>query len=64
MRSENYNVVRYDADEGKVFDWVNPHISQDEEGNEVVEHLYARTIFIGDMDSIDNYIEIDIPVEE
>ena len=64
MKSENYNIIRYDADEGKVFDWVNPHIQEDEEGNEVIQHLYAKTIFIGGQDSIDNYIEIDIPVEE
>lgn len=64
MKSENYNIVRYDADEGKVFDWVNPHTFEDEEGNEVIEHLYAKTIFIGGLDSIDNYVEIDIPIEE
>ena len=64
MKSENYNISRYEADEGKVFDWVNPHITEDDEGNEVIEHLYAKTIFIGGQDSIDNYVEIDIPVEE
>ena len=33
MKSINYNLVRYDADEGKVFDWKNleEHIIKDEE---------------------------------
>lgn len=24
MRAQNFNLVRYDADEGKVFDWKEP----------------------------------------
>lgn len=64
MKTTNFNIVRYDADEGKVFDWVEPHFVEDEEGNEVQEHLYAKTLFIGGNDSISNYIEIDAPVEE
>ena len=61
MKSINYNLVRYDADEGKVFDWKNleEHISEDEEGNPVQEHLYAKTLWIGHADSIDNYVEVD-----
>ena len=44
MKSTNYNLVRYDADEGKVFDWAEPRIEikYDEQGNEVErieEHL-------------------------
>lgn len=64
MKTTNFNIVRYDADEGKVFDWVEPHFVEDEEGNKVQEHLYAKTLFIGGNDSISNYIEIDAPVEE
>lgn len=64
MKTTNFNIVRYDADEGKVFDWVEPRFIEDEEGNEVQEHLYAKTLFIGGNDSISNYIEIDAPVEE
>lgn len=64
MKTTNFNIVRYDADEGKVFDWVEPHFNEDEEGNKVQEHLYAKTLFIGGNDSISNYIEIDAPVEE
>lgn len=64
MKTTNFNIVRYDADEGKVFDWVEPRFIEDEEGNKVQEHLYAKTLFIGGNDSISNYIEIDAPVEE
>ena len=64
MRSTNFNLVRYDADEGKVFDWAEPRyeIEVDEFGNEVngeQTHLYVKTLFIGSKDSIENYIEVD-----
>lgn len=59
MKSTNFNITRYDADEGKVFDWKEPRFIEDENGNEVPEHLYAKTIFIGGNDSIDNYIEVE-----
>ena len=67
MRSTNFNIVRYDADEGKVFDWKEPRfievfadgVSQGERQ----EHLYVGTVFIGPTDSIDNYIEVDAPKE-
>ena len=64
MKSTNFNVVRYDADNGKVFDWKeerwydvfdeNMHVIGREQ-----EHLYAKTLFIGGNDSIDNYIEVE-----
>lgn len=65
MKAENFPIIRYDADEGKVFDWKNleEHITVDEDGNEIQDHLYATTIFIGGLDSIDNYIEVDKPTE-
>lgn len=59
MKSTNFNLVRYDADEGKVFDWAEPRFVEDADGNEVQEHLYAKTLFIGANDSIDNYIEVE-----
>lgn len=59
MKSTNFNIIRYDADEGKVFDWKEPRFVEDEEGNQVPQHLYAKTIFIGGNDSIDNYIEVE-----
>lgn len=58
MKSTNFNIIRYDADEGKVFDWAEPRFVEDNEGNKVQEHLYAKTLFIGGNDSIDNYIEV------
>ena len=64
MKAQNFNLVRYDADEGKVFDWKEPRFTEDEQGNQIQEHLYATTLFIGSTDSIDNYIEVDTPVEE
>jgi hypothetical protein len=63
MKSTNFKLTRYDADEGKVFDWAEPHfITQlDEDGKEieVQEHLYVKTLFIGGNDSIENYIEVE-----
>jgi hypothetical protein len=59
MKSTNFNIIRYDADEGKVFDWKEPRYIEDENGNQIQEHLYAKTLFIGTHDSIDNYIEVE-----
>lgn len=64
MKSTNFNIIRYDADEGKVFDWKEPRFTEDADDNEIQEHLYAKTLFIGPTDSIDNYIEVDAPTEE
>lgn len=63
MKSTNFNLIRYDADEGMVFDWKEPRYNEevDEHGNVInktQEHLYAKTLFIGSTDSIDNYIEV------
>ena len=62
MKSKTFDLVRYDADEGKVFDWKNleEHQYEDKEGNIIQEHLYAKTLFIGENDSIDNYVEVEI----
>ena len=63
MKSTNFNLVRYDADNGYVFDWKEPRYNEtlDENGNiieKVEEHLYAKTLFIGVNDTIDNYVEV------
>ena len=63
MKSQDYTVKRYDADPGYVFDWATPRYTEDAEGNQVREYLYAKTLFIGDSDSIDNYVEIEEPEE-
>ena len=67
MKTQKFNLVRYDADEGKVFDWaearyhdVPDDIEHPENGmHSEQEHLYVTTLFIGGNDSIDNYIEVD-----
>ena len=63
MKSTNFNLVRYDADDGYVFDWVEPRFIEDEEGNQTQEHLYVKTLFIGGNDSIENYIEVEEAAE-
>ena len=64
MKTTNFSLVRYDADEGFVFDWLEPHYIEDENGEQIKEHLYVKTLFIGGNDNIDNYIEVIAPVEE
>lgn len=59
MKTTNFALVRYDADEGYVFDWKEPRYVMDADGKEVQEHLYAKTLFIGANDNIDNYIEVE-----
>ena len=64
MKAKNFNLIRYDADDGKVFDWAEPRYNEefDENGNVIgktQEHLYVKTLFIGGNDNIDNYIEVD-----
>lgn len=69
MIAQNFNLIRYDADEDKVFDWAEPHYvyvpvdetRPDGEMKQIQEHLYATTLFIGSNDSIDNYIEVNKP---
>lgn len=57
MKAQNYSLVRYDADEGMVFDWKEPRYIE-VDGEQVQEHLYAKTLFIGSTDNINNYIEV------
>ena len=59
MKSTNFTLVRYDADEGKVFDWKEPRYYEDENGEQIQEHLYVKTLFISVNDSIDNYVEVE-----
>ena len=64
MKATNFELTRYDADEGKVFDWAEPRFIEDEEGNQIQEHLYVKTLFIGGNDTIDNYVEVYQPTTE
>lgn len=59
MKSTNFTLVRYDADEGFVFDWKEPRYIENEAGEQIQEHLYAKTLFIGVNDSIENYVEVE-----
>lgn len=54
MKVQDFKLTRYDADEGKVFDWKEPRYVED-----IQEHLYVKTLFIGANDNIDNYIEVE-----
>lgn len=67
MKSQEFVLQRYDADEGMVFDWKEPRyntVIEGEEEKQVQTHLYAKTLFIGVGDSIQNYIEVAAPVVE
>lgn len=59
MKSTNFTLVRYDADEGFVFDWKEPRYTENEAGEQIQEHLYVKTLFIGANDSIENYVEVE-----
>ena len=67
MKTTNFNLVKYEADEGMVFDWKEPRYMEDENGNQIQEHLYAKILFIGGNDTINNYVEVehveDLPEE-
>lgn len=58
MKAQDFKLTRYDADEGKVFDWKEPRYVE-VEGEQVQEHLYVKALFIGGNDSIDNYVEVE-----
>lgn len=59
MNYTSFVLTRFDADEGKLFDWKEPRYIEDEDGNQVQEHLYVKTLFIGANDTIENYVEVD-----
>lgn len=73
MKSTNFNITRYDSSPNCVFDWAEPRYIYEpidpehpELGEKQVgqEHLYAKTLFIGGTDNIENYIEVDAPKED
>lgn len=59
MKTQDFSLIRYDADDGMVFDWVEPRFIEDEDGNKIQEHLYVKTLFIGSHDNINNYVEVE-----
>lgn len=69
MKAQSFALVRYDAEEGYVFEWKEPRflevIGEDGKptGELTPEHLYVKTLFIGGNDSIENYIEVKVGEE-
>ena len=68
MKSINYSLTIYDSSPNGVIDWKEPRYEEvliDENNPELgtkqgkQEHLYAKTLFIGGNDTIDNYIEVE-----
>lgn len=59
MKATDFSLIRYDADEGKLFDWKEPRYIEDENGEQIQEHLYVKTLYIGANDDIANYVEVD-----
>ena len=59
MLAQNFTLTRYDADDGKLFNWKEPRFIEDENGDQIQEHLNVKTLFIGLNDSITNYVEVD-----
>ena len=64
MKSEFFSLIKYEAEDGMVFDWLEPRFIQDKAGNEIQDHLYVKTLFIGANDDIENYIEVIAPEME
>jgi len=70
MKQSNFNLIKMEADEGKVFDWadLSQHTHEEETEAGVVvtvqDHLYATTLFLGANDSPENYVEVSKPQEE
>lgn len=60
MKQQDFKLTRYDADEGMVFDWIEPRYLENENGEQIQEHLYVKTLFIGANDTISNYMEVKI----
>jgi hypothetical protein len=63
MKTTTFNLVRYDADEGYLFDWLEPRFVEGENGEQVRERLLVKTLFIGGNDSIANYVEVPVDKE-
>ena len=59
MLAQNFTLTRYDADDGKLFDWKEPRYTENENGEQIQEHLLVKTLFVGLNDTITNYVEVD-----
>lgn len=49
MKAKSFDLIRYDSDKGKVFDWREPRSHINEKGEEEQEHLYVRTLSLAQM---------------
>ena len=56
MKAKNFSLTRYDADDGKVFDWANleEHKTTDENGNEVA-YVSNNKLFINQVEVLVSY---------
>ena len=63
MQEASYELKKYTADKGHVFDWVEPRYQVNENGEEEQIHLYCTVLWIGHTDSIENYKEVIKPTE-
>ena len=59
MTTNVVTIKRFDADEGKVFDYAEPRFEENEKGEQVQVHLYAKTLYLGVNDNISNYVEVE-----
>lgn len=53
-------ITKYEAPEGWVYDWAEPHFSN--EGEE--QHLFVKYLFLGKFDTIDAYKLVEKPRKE
>ena len=58
MKVTKYEMFKYEADDGKVFDYKEPQYTEDENGNKIESHLYTTTIFVNSEKDIENYVEV------
>lgn len=53
----NHTITKYEAPDGFVYDWVEPHFDND--GKE--QHLYVKFLFLGKFDTIEAYHLVEDP---
>jgi len=65
MANVSNRMRAYKAPEGYVYDWSEPHtaiiIEEDGTETEIIEHLYAKYLYLGKYDSVDNYTIVPDP---
>lgn len=66
MKTNKVEIIKYEAEEGKCFDWkdLTKHTHTDKDGNLIQDHLYANVLWIGQYDSIENYVEVEVVEDE